>query len=134
MAETVTVLVDRCTMQINLEPFFGSAPMPNIRKLFKYLFQEPWRNEETIKVLADYFPERTAKAKDAWGQASVEYTNGYVDTTLRWGIPPREKRAIERQNKNLLAKVKTAKRKYERWVKITDLYLELINKNTECTE
>lgn len=121
-------------MQINLEPFFSQSTLPNIRKLFKYLFQEPWRNTETVKVLLDYFPARVADAKAAWGTASVNYTNGYVDTTLRWGIPQREKQTIERQNKTLLAGVKTAKRKYERWVKINTLYLDIVSKNTKCTE
>ncbi len=134
MVDQVTVLVEHCTMQINLDPFFGGASLPNIRKLFKYLFQEPWRNEETIEVLLDYFPARVEDAKAAWGDASVNYTNGYVDTTIRWGLSPREKQRIEKQNKTLLAGVKIAKRKYERWVKIYALYINLVNKNTECTE
>lgn len=65
MAKTISVLVDCCTIQINLDPFFGTAPLPNIYKLFKYLFQQPWRNEDTIFFLINYIDRKIAETKTA---------------------------------------------------------------------
>ena len=134
MAETVTVLVDRCTMQINCEPFFDKSTLANIRKLFRYIFQEPDRNTETIAALGRYLPTKVAETNAAWGDASVAYTNGFVDTTYRWGLKCREKQAIERANKKLLAAVKRAKAKHEKYQKILTAFEAVKNKNTDCTE
>lgn len=134
MAETITVLVDRCTMQINLDPFFDNSTLANIRKLFRYVFQEPDRNTETIAALGRYLPAKVAETKAAWGDASVAYTNGFVDTTYRWELKCREKQAIERANKKLLAAVKRAKAKHEKYQKILTAFEAVKNKNTDCTE
>lgn len=114
----LTVLVERCVMQINPDPFFDNSTLANIRKLFRYVFQEPDRNTETIAALGRYLPAKVAETKAAWGDASVSYTNGFVDTTYRWELKCREKQAIERDNKRLLAAVKRAKNKHEKYVKI----------------
>lgn len=114
----LTVLVERCVMQINTDPFFDNSTLANIRKLFRYVFQEPDRNTETIAALGGYLPAKVAETKAAWGDASVAYINGYVDTKYRYDLKCREKQAIERANKKLLAAVKRAKAKHEKYVKI----------------
>lgn len=65
MNNQITVLVERCTMQISLDPFFDSSTLANIRKLFRYVFQEPDRNTETITALGRYLPAKVAEAKTA---------------------------------------------------------------------
>lgn len=50
-------------MEIHLENFFNGTPLSKQRKLLKYVFQEPWRNENTIKVLEQYLTERMEKHK-----------------------------------------------------------------------
>ena len=130
----LTVLVERCVMQINPDPFFDNSTLANIRKLFRYVFQEPDRNTETIAALGGYLPAKVAETKAAWGDASVAYTNGFVDTTYRWGLKCREKQAIERANKKLLAAVKSAKAKHEKYKKILAAFEAVKNKNTQCTE
>ena len=114
----LTVLVERCVIQINPDPFFDNSTLANIRKLFRYVFQEPDRNTETIAALGGYLPAKVAETKAAWGDASVAYINGYVDTKYRYDLKCREKQAIERANKKLLAAVKRAKAKHEKYVKI----------------
>lgn len=59
----LTVLVERCVITINTEPFFNNSTLANIRKLFRYAFQEPWRNTETIATLGRYLPARVAESK-----------------------------------------------------------------------
>ena len=130
----LTVLVERCVMQINPDPFFDNSTLANIRKLFRYVFQEPDRNTETIAALGGYLPAKVAETKAAWGDASVAYTNGFVDTTYRWGLKCREKQAIERANKKLLAAVKRAKAKHEKYKKILAAFEAVKNKNTQCIE
>lgn len=126
----LTVLVERCVMQINPDPFFDNSTLANIRKLFRYVFQEPDRNTETIAALGGYLPAKVAETKAAWGDASVAYTNGYVDTQYRYGLKCREKQAIERANKKLLAAVKRAKAKHEKYQKILTAFEAVKNKNT----
>lgn len=61
----LTVFVERCVMQINPDPFFDNSTLANIRKLFRYVFQEPDRNTETIAALGGYLPAKVAEAKTA---------------------------------------------------------------------
>ena len=129
MGNSLTVLVERCVMQINPDPFFDKSTLVNIRKLFRYVFQEPWRNTETIAALGEYLPAKVAETKEAWGKASVAYTNGFVDTSFRWGLRTREKQAIERENKRLLAAVKRAKTKHEKYQKILTAFEAVKNKS-----
>lgn len=90
----------------------------NKKKLLGYVFQEPWRNEETISILGTYLPQKQAQAKEDWHKASVAYQDGY-----RLGN--------ERNNKKLLSAVKQTKTKYERWGKIITHFETL---KTKCTE
>lgn len=128
MNEPITVLVERCTMQINTDAFFTTASLARQKKLLGYVFQEPWRNEKTIDTLSTYLPQKQAEAKEAWAEASVDYTNGYVDTSFRWGLRTKEKQAIERENKRLLAAVKRAKAKHEKYQKILTAFEAVKNK------
>ena len=115
MSEDITVLVERCTMQIHLDAFFTQMPLVKIKKLLGYVFQEPWRDEETIRILGTYLPQKQAEAKEAWHKASVEYQDGY---RLPQNYPGQNPVFIERNNKKLLTAVKQSKTKYERWGKI----------------
>lgn len=115
----LTVLVERCVTQINPDPFFDNSTLANIRKLFRYVFQEPDRNTETIAALGGYLPAKVAETKAAWGDASVAYTNGYVDLSYRqYGMPKSVINSTVAANKKLLAAVKRAKAKHEKYVKI----------------
>lgn len=134
----ITVLVEHCVMQITPDPFFDNSTLANIRKLFRYVFQEPDRNTEAIAALGRYLPAKVAETKAAWGDASVAYVNGYVDTKFRYELEYLEKQtierankkllAIERANKKLLAAVKHAKVKHEKYQKILTAFEAVKNK------
>lgn len=102
-------------MQIKLDAFFTQMPLTKIKKLFGYVFREPWRNEETISTLGTYLPQKQAQAKEEWHKASVAYQDGYK---LPQNHPEQSAAGIERNNKKLLSAVKQSKTKYERWGKI----------------
>lgn len=129
MNSQITVLVERCTMQISLDPFFTQATLAKQKKLLGYVFQEPWRNEETIRTLDAYLPQKQARAKDAWENASKHYQNEYTGTQFRYDLTANQKRAIEAANRKMLNEVKRCKAKYERWGKIIAYYEMLKNKN-----
>ena len=102
-------------MCIHLDAFFMQMPLAEIKKLLGYVFQEPWRNEETIRILNTYLPQQQAEAKETWYKTSVEYQDGY---RLPQIYPEQNPVFIERNNKKLLTAVKQSKSKYERWGKI----------------
>ena len=129
MNNQITVLVERCTMQINIDPFFTQATLAKQKKLLGYVFQEPWRNEETIRTLDAYLPQKQAQAKDAWENASKRYQNEYTGTQFRYDLTANQKRTIEAANRKMLNKVKRCKAKYERWGKIIAYYEMLKTKN-----
>lgn len=129
MNNQITVLVERCTMQINIDPFFTQATLAKQKKLLGYVFQEPWRNEETIRILDAYLPQKQAQAKDAWENASKRYQNEYTGTQFRYDLTANQKRTTEAANRKMLNEVKRCKSKYERWGKIIAYYEMLKNKN-----
>lgn len=129
MNNQITVLVERCTMQINIDPFFTQATLAKQKKLLGYVFQEPWRNEETIRILDAYLPQKQAQAKDAWENASKRYQNEYTGTQFRYDLTANQRRTIEAANRKMLNEVKRCKAKYERWGKIIAYYETLKTKN-----
>lgn len=108
-------MVEHCTMRIHLDAFFMQMPLVKIKKLLGCVFREPWRNEETIRILDTYLPQKQAEAKEAWHKASIDYQDGY---RLPWNYLGEHLVFIERNNKKLLSAVKQRKTKYERWYKI----------------
>lgn len=50
-------------MRINLDTFFTQAPITRAKKLFEYVFKEPWRNVEAISTLSAYLPQKQADVK-----------------------------------------------------------------------
>lgn len=127
----ITVLVERCVMWINPDPFFDNSTLTNIRKLFRYVFHEPWRNDETIRTLDAYLPQKHAQAKEAWERASKRYQNEYTDARSHYYLTAQQKRRVEAANRKMLNEVKRCKSKYERWGKIIAYYEMYKNKCTE---
>ena len=130
MNNQITVLVERCTMQINLDPFFNrTTPLAKQKKLLGYVFQELWRNEETISTLGTYLPQKQAEAKEAWEAASKRYQDEYISTQFRYDLTTQQKRTVEATNRKMLNEVKRCKTNFERWGKIIAHYEMLKTKN-----
>ena len=117
-------------MQINLDPFFNrTTPLAKQKKLLGYVFQEPWRNEETISTLGTYLPQKQAEAKEAWEAASKRYQDEYISTQFRYDLTAQQKRTVEAANRKMLKEVKRCKTNFERWGKIIACYEMLKTKN-----
>lgn len=120
MNNQITVLVKRCTMQINLDTFFSrTTPPAQPKRLLRYVFHEPWRNEETISTLGAYLRQKQAEAKEAWAVASKRYQDEYTSTQFCYDLTAQQKRTA---NRKMLNGVKLCKTDFERWGKIIAHY------------
>lgn len=107
------ILVERCTMTLS-PAWFDQNSVTNVRKAFKYLFQEPWRNEDTIAALSVFLVKRIEDAKALWSKKSIEFQNEYR--------LPGNDTCIKRQNDRRFNEVKRAKAAYERYVKKQEIF------------
>ena len=116
-------------MRIHLDPFFARSAITNQKKLIQYIFQEPWRNEEAIRILGEYLQQKQAEAKEAWEAASKRYQGEYISTRFRYDFTAQQKRATEAAHRKMLNEVKRCKAEYEHWGKIVTYYSALKAKN-----
>lgn len=123
MADTVIIRVEKCTMTINLDPFFADSTLQNIKKLFVLIAKEPWNNEETIGLLLDYLTAMVEKSKQLFDEARATYADGYTDTDFQPELAPHQKRAIERENKRLYNLALKAYREHRRCEKILKYFM-----------
>ena len=123
MDDTVTIKVERCTMTINLDPFFADSTLKNIKKLFDLIAKEPWNNEEAIGVLLDYLTSMVEKSKQLFDEAKATYADGYTDTDFQPELTPHQKQAIERENKRLYNFALKSHRKHQRCEKILKYFM-----------
>ena len=130
MNDQITVLVEHCTMQIKLDPFFDrKTTLAKQKQLLGYVFKEFWRNDEAILTLDTYMPHKKAEAIAAWAAASNRYRDEYVCTEFRYDLTAQQKRSIETENRKRLNEVKRCKTEYERLCKISAHYEMLKIKN-----
>lgn len=118
MTEAITVLVDRCTMQIHLDAFFTQATLAKQKRLLGYVFQEPWRNEETISTLGTYLPQKRDEAWQVLMDAYFRNIKERTSTKYRNDLTAKQKRAAEVANRKLLNNIKRCRTRYKRWGKI----------------
>lgn len=59
--------------RFDLHPFFfDNGSIAECKKAFRYLFQEPWRNKNTIARLGEYLQQKAEEAKEAHAQAALK--------------------------------------------------------------
>lgn len=119
-SEMIFVFVDDCTFYISPDIFLENSTLPNIKKFFKCVFKEEWRNTDAIRILGDCLSCKLKDAKMNWNIASRIYQNEYVDTRFRYDLNDKLIQKIKSQNNKMLNEVKRCKNKYERWKKISD--------------
>ena len=100
----------------------------NLRKLFKLMLTDyrPDVNSEAIRKTREALNAYAGWYEDLWGAASDEYRRDYANPKFGYG---RERKAAEANNKKLLARVKTAKTKYERAQKLLTYFEEMYSMN-----
>lgn len=99
-------------------------PIPNLRRLFRFIISEAWENTAAIEGLDGYLSNVIPDSKEAWEAADRAYQEGY-----RAPINPRKRdtAALEtlRKNKRHTEERKAAKARYERWVKIQGIWNDM---------
>jgi hypothetical protein len=70
-------------MRLNLPIFFDDAPIGNVRKVFKLMTVEPWRNEETREKLRQFFPEWEQALKDRLSLSESDLKAAKQDTEAK---------------------------------------------------
>lgn len=91
------------------------------------IFEERYRNEETIQALNEYIPEMSIFLHEKWNEASLKYQNEYRDPTWFLRQNPslkKEVASIRAKNKRMLNAVKSAKKNYENFQKVIDTWNE----------
>ena len=98
-------------------------PVTNIRKLFKLLHLYRWENERAIDSLVPYLAQAVQESEDAWKLASREFTDGWRKVSNPKSRHPAVVETLKNNNR-LTRKVKAAKARHERWVKIKALWAD----------
>lgn len=110
-----------CRMTLNMPVAMIEMPITNLRKFFKWVGQEMWRNEESTQQFFSYIPDITEDLKDKWDEASVKFQKEYQDTKFdshgNMITDKEERKKRKAHNDRLMVKVKTAKATYERFQK-----------------
>ena len=99
-----------------------TIPLAKIKKLFRYMWSDTFRNWTAVSTVAMWLPVRVLYAEAQWEQASQRYQNEY---RLPGDKRSKEGREIEAQNKKLLSEVKKAKATYHKWKRIQEIWNEV---------
>ena len=125
----ITVLVDNCVMQLNLDVLLQVCGITGVRKIIASVFQEPQRNTETIATMDKYIPLKVAEAKEEWKKASDWYLSTYESTVGM--IDSAARKLADKRNLKRLRRVKKAKANYERYEKIAKYYQKYRDKEID---
>ena len=98
-------------------------PVTNIRKLFKLMLSEPCSNREAIEATTAYLDAAVHASNDAWGEASKEFVHGWRKVDNPKSRHPAVVETLKNNNR-LTRKVKAAKARHERWVKIKAIWAD----------
>lgn len=111
----------RCRMTLNMPIAMEDMTITNLRKIFKFMDQEYWRNEENTHLFFSYIPEVLEDLKGRWGEESrtfqKEYQDPKFDSSGNYISDKEEREKRRNHNKKLMSKVKAAKARYERFQK-----------------
>jgi HAMP domain-containing protein len=83
---TIDVRVQSCHMQLHLPIFFTASTLDNIRKVFKLMNIEPWRNEKTCEQLRQFLPEWEQALKEQLARAESDLPIAQSDAEVKQQI------------------------------------------------
>ena len=97
--------------------------IPNTRKLFKLMHRWDFDNRQAIDRLTAHLEQAIQESEDAWKLASREFTDGWRKVSNPKSRHPAVVETLKNNNR-LTRKVKAAKARHERWVKIKALWAD----------
>lgn len=118
-----------CRMTLNMPVAMEEMTITNLRKFFKFMDQEYWRNEDNTRLFFSYIPEIIEDLKEEWNRKSLDAQKYYQDPKFdahgNYISDPKERKARQKNNKWWMSKVKAAKSRYERFLKKSEKLKEL---------
>lgn len=125
---TVAFDMDHCHMELNYPYALTHIPPNKLKKLFKLMCCQAWRNIEAIKKTDQYIRLCIEQAETDTKVAVKSYTDGYKDTKFAYTLTAREKQCIERENKRLYNNVVRKKKAIDRMKKVQATFNEIKEK------
>ena len=116
------VEADKCHMILNIPVYLTDATIPQLRKMFALICRHSYQNEQTIQAITAGMPEILEHLKADWAAKSRIFQTEYKDPTF--SRTKKQAATIRANNKSLMADVKSAKKTYERFQKITAIWNE----------
>lgn len=116
------VEADKCHMILNIPVYLTDATIPQLRKMFTLICRHSYQNEQTIQAVNESMMEILAHLKADWAAKSRIFQTKYKDPTF--SRTKKQAAAIRANNKLLIADVKSAKKTYERFQKIIEIWNE----------
>ena len=116
--------MDRCHMELNYPYALLTLSLTKLKKVFEIMCKQGYRNTEAISTTDSYLEALIAEAKEEWHKASVEYQNGYKDTTF-YGLSATQKATYKKNNDKLLRVVVSKKKAYERMLKVSQNFADI---------
>lgn len=116
------VEADKCHMILNIPVYLTDATIPQLRKMFALICRHSYQNEQTIQAITAGMPEILEHLKVDWAAKSRIFQTEYKDPTF--SRTKKQAAAIRANNKLLIADVKSAKKTYERFQKIIEIWNE----------
>lgn len=95
----------------------------NTRKLFKLMHRWDFDNRQAIDRLTAHLEQAIQESEDAWKLASREFTDGWRKVSNPKSRHPAVVETLKNNNR-LTRKVKAAKARHERWVKIKAIWAD----------
>lgn len=93
--------MDRCHIELNYPYALMHTPLNKLKKLFKLMCCQAWRNMDAIKKTDEYIRLCIEQAETDTKVAVKSYTDGYKDVKYNYSLTDKEKKCIERENKRL---------------------------------
>ncbi len=125
---TIDVRMHSCHMQLHLPIFLDMSTLDDIRRVFKMLTVEPWRNEDTCEKLRQFFPEWEQALKDQF-DAAAAYQKA-AESAMQEVMHYHPRSSGYRERKKELAQsigaVKRAKTAIERCGKVRNAYNKIL--------
>ena len=109
-----------CRMTLNMPDAMEEITITKLRKFFRFIDEEFWKNEDSVRDFFSYIPEIQDDLKAQWHEASMRFQHEYQDPNFKNGeriTDKTERDARKASNDRLMERVKRAKTRYEKFVK-----------------
>lgn len=125
---TVSFDMDNCHMELNYPYALLHTTIGKLKKLFKLMCCQHWRNMEAIRLTEESIKLCIEDVETEAKIAVKSFADGYRDTKCNYSLTTDEKRKIERENKRLYNNAVRKKKAIDRIKKVQVAFYEIKDK------